>query len=86
MSELLVRYVVRGGGEPYEWSTRPATPSEIAAAHPKCGTCGHWQDSGMYDVGSDERIGSCSKLPGLQAYEGFYCPHHTELTGESDEL
>jgi hypothetical protein len=53
----------------------PATPAEVAAAHPKCGTC-KWRHRSNLDGQSpmhDENID-----PALD-----YCRHHSELTRET---
>lgn len=53
-----------------------ATPSEIAAAHPKCFTCGHWH----YDTDDHSGdIGFCHFWTNEMGTTD-YCPHHTELT------
>lgn len=70
------------------YQVRPATPSEIAEAHPKCESCGRCEivprGHGLC------RRGVC--LTGYSLIDGpkvrpttDYCPHHTELTGARDE-
>lgn len=89
-----VRHVMAEGGMQY--TTRPATPSEIAAAHPKCETCGHF-DRARSPAGLPLEWGYCGggiASSGCEPYKDDpadlipsiteYCPHHTELTGESD--
>lgn len=55
-------------------SEREATPADIAAAHPKCGTCEH----------KHPEYGYCTNRNSRCWYEEVnpltdYCPHHSEL-------
>lgn len=95
MSELYAKRESKEWGDKME----PATPFEIAAAHPKCETCGHFDRARSAD-GFPLEWGYCGDgLPtdGYQLYTEEpavlmprvtdYCPHHTALTntGAHDE-
>ena len=80
----------------YQTGCRPATPAEVAEAHPKCGTCGHkWthdvQYYGMIGYEFPITVHDCTYENNPKTL-GFrpkridptldYCLHHSELTKE----
>lgn len=88
MSELPEPHMVKVNHVGILQSARPATPAEIAAAHPKCETCGWWNAPSLpfADTGiCTHPDGIGSGIEDLYTIRGEYCSHHSELTGESDE-
>ena len=60
-----------------EW--KPATPADIAAAHPKCGTCAYMR----FDTGIVNTV--CHKVNAVTwntvvRTSTDYCPHHSEVS------
>jgi hypothetical protein len=52
------------------------TPKEISDAHPKCVTCGHFNEDE-----DDSDSYTCTRQF-MWPKRDFYCPVHTEITGE----
>lgn len=73
-----IRHVQGDGG--YQYTTRPATPAEIGAAHPKCETCNRY---GWLTQGNDptpiEFVCDDAVMEILNPATN-YCDHHTALT------
>jgi hypothetical protein len=64
-----------------EWHCPPATPAEIKAAHPKCGTCRHSVHI------PNELFKYCKNHNSSNNYrrpvgDNHYCPHHEPKEGQ----
>ena len=62
------------------------TPTEIKAAHPKCGTCEHYDQEKKFENwdGTVEQCEYCNYYH-IVVTQGFYCQDHTELTNQQKE-